>query len=337
MIEADIYVANRKTRSKEEPQTIIPMDNPDLPERGFYLGYLTIPHIGQSFDDAYLNASERIEIVPIWGAPSAFYEMPEVLDGSWGDIFVNTLIRGNNLAPLIHMSFIDSGMTLKVPPGMEGATLNDSNFRERYIETAVNIVTISRPKFFSLGNEVNRWYEYHGLEGNNSFLNWVSLYEEAYDAVKTLSPETVVFCTFSREMVSELREADLTVLELFNPDKLDMLIFTSYPNAVSTINRPSDIPDDYYKNASDYMPGKAFGFSKISWPSRMEFGGEAGQTQFLTDAVSRLTLSNTVDLKLLMWTWNTDLEGDTSGLITRDGVEKQALELWDTYYHWGED
>jgi len=59
-------------------------------------------------------------------------------------------------------------------------------------------------------------------------------------------------------------------------------------------------------------------------------------TEFLTDAVSRLTLSNGVDLTFL-WTWNTDIESDTSGLITREGVEKQAYELWDTYYHWGED
>ena len=138
-------------------------------------------------------------------------------------------------------------------------------------------------------------------------------------------------------MVTELKEADLSFLEFFNPDKLDMLIFTSYPNAVSTINRPSDIPDDYYKNASDYMPDKPFGFSEISWPSRIEFGGELGQAQFLTDAVSRLTLSNGVDLKLFMWTWNTDIESDTSGLITIEGVEKQAYELWDTYYHGGED
>jgi hypothetical protein len=32
----------------------------------------------------------------------------------------------------------------------------------------------------------------------------VTLYEEIYDAVKELSPETKVFCTFAREVVAEI-------------------------------------------------------------------------------------------------------------------------------------
>jgi len=39
-------------------------------------------------------------------------------------------------------------------------------------------VEASKPKYLSVGNEVNRWLEAYGLEGPNGFENWVSLYEE---------------------------------------------------------------------------------------------------------------------------------------------------------------
>jgi len=35
------------------------------------------------------------------------------------------------------------------------------------------------------------------------------------------------------------------------------------------------------------MPGKPFGYREISGPSRVEFGGESGQAEFITNAVSR--------------------------------------------------
>ena len=328
MIEADIYVAYRK-------DTVIPVDNPDLPPRGFYMGYLPLPPVNVSLIESYEQAAHEGEIVPVWGKPSAYYEMPEVLNSNWGTSSVDVLVRGNSLAPLMHMSFIDAGMTLKTPPGLEGSTLSSPEWRENYTKIAAQIVEISRPKFISLGNEVNRWYEEHGLEGENGFKHWVSLYEETYDVVKELSPETQVFCTFSREMVSEYKEADLSILELFNPDKLDMLVFTSYPYALPSINSPDDIPDDYYKQAADMMPGKPFGFSEISWSSLEVFGGEVGQSEFLGDVVGRLTLNKSVDLKLLMWNWLTDISDVTqSGMVYPDGTEKMVHDLWLTYVNW---
>jgi len=72
----------------------------------------------------------------------------------------------------------------------------------------------------------------------NGFQHYVSLYEEVYDTVKKKSPKTKVFCTFAREIVSENWEADLKVFKMFPPDKMDILVFTSYPYAVQGINIP---------------------------------------------------------------------------------------------------
>jgi len=171
MIEADIYVAYRKP-------TVEPADDIAAPGNGFLLGVLPNPAEGQSFEDAYAEASEFTDLVPVWGRPSAFYEMPGELAGEWGGAFVDQLTRGNGMAPLIHLSFIDQGMTLKSPPGIANPSLSDPEWRRAYKRAAVEAVEAARPRYLSVGNEVNRWLEAHGVEGPDGFAHWVSLYEE---------------------------------------------------------------------------------------------------------------------------------------------------------------
>ena len=320
-----------------EREGVTPLEDPQVPARGFYMGMLPVPYEGQGFEEAYSAVSEAGEIVPVWGRPSPYYELAGELSGSWGEAFVEGMTRGSGLAPLVHMSFIDAGLTLKVPPGLEETTLSDPEWRRGYVSAALDIVNASRPRFLSVGNEVNRWYERYGTGSEDGFEHFVSLYEEVYDAVKEISPETQVFCTFAREVVSENREADLSILGLFDPEKMDMLVLTSYPYSLAGVNRPEGIPDDYYAEASNHMPGKPFGFSEIAWSSLDAFGGEEGQAELLWDLVGRLTLDQGVDLRLVMWSWLTDLSTeDTTGLIGRDGTPKAAYEAWATIAGWGE-
>lgn len=312
-------------------RAVVPADSPEIPDRGFFMGVLPVPGEGQSFEEAYLQAAQFSEFSPVWGRPTPFYDLAEDLSGSWGRTFVEKYIRGNGMFPVIYVSFIGPGVKLVTPPGMEGATLSDGEWREAYKRAVLEVVRSARPLYLSIGNEVNRWYEKYGAdEGDpNGFQHYVSLYEEIYDAVKELSPGTRVFCTFAREITSENREADLGVLSMFDPEKLDLIAFTSYPYAVRGINRPSDIPDDYYSAALSYLPGKPFGLVEIGWPSIAAFGGEQGQADFLEQAVGRLTTNQGVNLHLLGWAWLHDLnEDDHVGLIRRDGTEKLAYEVW---------
>jgi hypothetical protein len=233
--------------------------------------------------------------------------------------------------PIVHMSFMGPGMSLATPPGMDGATLSDPSWREAYKQAALDVVRASRPLYLSLGNEVNRWYERYGnaADDPNGFQHYVSLYEEVYDAVKRLSPQTRVFCVFAREMVAESREADMDVLGMFPPEKMDLLVITSYPYAVQRINRPSDIPDDYYSRLLELVPGKPFGFSELGWPSLNAFGGQGAQADFIGQVVGRLTREQGVDLHMVGWAWLHDLEGgDAVGLIRRDGTAKLAYDAW---------
>ncbi len=314
----------------KETGPVVPDDDPDVPARGFFMGVLPTPARGQSFDDAYAQAAAYSEFVPVWGRPTPFYNLAEDLRGSWGQTFVEELIRGKGMFPIVNLSFIGSGVTLVTPPGMAGATLSDPAWRAAYKEAALDVVRAVHPRYLSLGNEVNRWYEKYGAEGVNGFEHYVSLYEEIYDAVKEISPATRVFCIFAREVVAENREADLEVLRRFNPDKMDLLVFTSYPYATGRTD-PGMIPDDYYSRAADYMPAKPFGFSEVAWPSLAALGGEEAQADFISQVVGRLTREQGVNLYLLGWAWLHDLnENDAVGLIRVDGTEKLGYGVWKT-------
>ena len=116
---------------------------------------------------------------------------------------------------------------------------------------------------------------------------------------------------------------------MFNPDKLDLLIFTSYPFAIPGVNKPSDIPNDYYLIAAQYLPDKPFGFSELGWPSSEEFGGEEAQAEFLLRCSSNLTVDQGIDLHLFGYCWLHDLnENDTMGLIKYDDTEKLGYQTW---------
>jgi len=347
--EGDNKEISPQTTTEPAATPITPIDAPQIPARGFFKGVLPLPAEGQQIDEAYAHAGQYIDFAPVWASgigASDYADYAQKLTGLAGNLFVDQLIRGNGMFPIIHFSFIDKdqssgNLILKTLEGIEGTTLRDKQFGNAYKQAILDALVAVSPLYLSAGNEVNRWYEEYGTDGPNGFQHFVSLYEEIYDSVKQLSPKTNVFCTFSREVVSELRKADLSVLSLFDPNKLDILVFTSYPHSVrkdvqgnmlsEPFNRPLDIPNDYYSRAYDYidMANKPFGFSEVSWPSTDEVGGENAQAIVIDQVAGRLTRDQDVDLKLFGWPWLRDLGPyDDTGLIERDGSEKKAYDVW---------
>lgn len=310
---------------------IVPIDSPTLPVRGFFMGILPTTAENQTFDSAYRQVARYAEFVPVWGRPTPFYNLANELAGSWGQTFVTNLIRGNGMFPIINLSFIGTNLTLISPPNIQNPSLSNFEWRKAYKTAAIEVVKTIKPLYLSLGNEVNRWYEAYDTSATNpnGFQHFVSLYQEIYDTLKIISPMMKIFCTFAREIVAEYREADLNVLKMFDPNKLDLLVFTSYPHAVQNINRPTDIPLNYYSRIESIIPNKQFGFSEIAWPSMPAFGGDSAQAEFLIRVVNTLTQNQNMHLHLFGWAWLTDLDNnDYMGLIKRDGTEKLAYTVW---------
>ena len=121
----------------------------------------------------------------------------------------------------------------------------------------------------------------------------------------------------------------MSVIELFDPDTLDIIVLTSYPHSVSSVNRPSDIPLDYYSSITELLPGKPLGFSEVTWPSTDAFGGEQAQAEFIPILAYALTQEQGIDLEFIMWSWLHDLgPGDDTGLIGNDSDEKMGYSAW---------
>jgi hypothetical protein len=318
-----------------QPQTLTPIDSPTLPAREFFMGVLPSASTVQTdLDIVYQQVADYAEFVPIWGKPSPFYELADDISSSWGDIFIDQLIRDKGMFPLINLSFIGAGMTLATPASLPSATLSTTEWRELYKQSAIDVVTAARPLYFSVGNEVNRWYEKYGSSDTpNAFEHFVSLYEEIYDEVKTISPQTKVYCIFAREIVGENREASLDFLNMFDPDKLDLIVLTSYPYSVQGTTSTAKIPDDYYSKvvSSISATGKPFGFSELAWVVNSFFGGEQGQADFINDLSSRLTVDQGLDLHLFGWFVLHDLAaGNPVGLISLGGTERISYQTWKT-------
>ena len=344
-----------------------PADSPAAPSAGFHKGFLPNPGDDHPdpLEDPYDMAGQNAHFVPLWPdqvgegedfpAPTVWNFAVKLLRPRGSDV-LGALVRGNGLFPLIQLSFIDGGYgayTLKTPedwdehPEYGEASLSNPYWRAFYKEAVLDVVRVARPLYLSVGNEVNKWYEQQmdpaaALGPENDFEHFVSLYEEIRDGVKALSPTTRVYCVIARETVARLCEADLDVLDLFDPATLDVVVFTSYPFTVKRdrdgnplpdpIHRPSDVPADYYASAlaDRGLAGKPLGFTEIGWPSENgPFGGEQAQADFLSVVPGALTADQGLDLRLLGWPWLHDLAGgDSHGLIERDGTAKTAFGVW---------
>jgi hypothetical protein len=168
-------------------------------------------------------------------------------------------------------------------------------------------------------------------------MDFVALYNEAYDVIKEVSPDTKVFTVLQYELLKghnfwSLEPADESktqwwMLDLF---KSDAVAFTTYPCLV--YRDPSEIPDDYYSEIRDHT-FKPIIFSEIGWHSEASPAGwessEEEQARFITKYHS-LTEGFSVEVSVWSFLYDQDtLEPFRSmGLLRPDGTSRPAWDIW---------
>jgi hypothetical protein len=80
-------------------------------------------------------------------------------------------------------------------------TWSNTETRNELRQMVTNFADQYKPAFLFLGNETNSYFVTHT---QNEWDNWVSLFEECYDAIKSVSPATVVYTTFQLEKMKGL-------------------------------------------------------------------------------------------------------------------------------------
>jgi hypothetical protein len=236
----------------------------------------------------------------------------------------------------------DRGRLASLPEDMADAGFGDQRVRSAFIAYAQYLALNLKPRYMALGMEVDL-YE---AARPDDFDNFVSLYFEAYDAVKDVSPETLVFPTFQMEAIQNLfsqsgqsGSAGLPtrwhLMLQFEP-KVDVMAVTTYPSFVFAT--PEDIPPDYYDQLRHYTDAPiaiaAMGYSSGQGRNGINEGTEEDQEAFLRRVFQD---AQRLNMAFVVWFASADPPFMQEppldllqhiGLYRADGSPKPAWDVW---------
>ena len=255
--------------------------------------------------------------------------------------YFDLLAKHHSLRPILNFNFWElsrepgRGLVLRlaVPPDLpESTTLASPEFRRRWITEVTQIAREFQPAYFSLGNEIDSFYHYD--EGKaKDFENYITLVAESYDAIKKVSPETKVMVIF--RYVEMAAKNGYHLIEKFDPKKIDVFGFTTYPRFAT----PADIPAGYYQPIVQRTGDVPVAFTEIGWPT---MPGDADGKQHQADFLLRfLRETKQMNLEMVVWTFLHDLappdkkapQSSHCGLFNYYGQPKPAWSIWQRLAH----
>jgi hypothetical protein len=186
--------------------------------------------------------------------------------------------------------------------------------RAEYLQMITELAATLQPPFLFLGNETNVYFASHTQAEWDA---WISQFEECYDAIEAVSPDTLVFASFQLEFMKGLGQKTGTsppvtwdlIADHAASGKVDAIGFTSYPYL--EYDAVADVPAGYYAEISSHWAGPVV-FTEIAWPAVDHLpylGSEAEQQAFL-----ELFWNGTQDLDLhyVSWLFLHDWDGQAS-------------------------
>ncbi|MDF1500291.1 MAG: hypothetical protein P1P76_07480 [Anaerolineales bacterium] len=206
---------------------------------------------------------------------------------------------------------------------------------EQLMQAAVATAERYHPRFLSLGVESNSLY----LFEPDSFDLYVQYAREIYDAVKTVSPDTLIMNNFQLERM--MGKTALTGQD-FPPHwelisqfegKIDLVSFTVYP--FLHYQTPREIPADYLQEIREHTDLPLM-ITETGWPTKPTASGVSGseedQTAFLLKLVRQ---ADDLDAAAVIWVFPHDAEFriaggifDSISLRTNEGAPKTAFSYW---------
>jgi hypothetical protein len=311
--------------------------------RPFQLGLSSLPSesTSSSYDKAFALAGDLGELVMIQRQPP----WEEFLPG--GSLSKSTeettqreeqLAKDNNLQIFLAIDPTDPADRgeLNLPDKLKGKTFADETVRQAFIAYVKYIALNYKPRYLALGTEMNMYYE----QQPDDFPYFVSLYSEAYDEVKSISPDTLVFPTFQLEGMENLLSPtralpEWNLLDEFG-SKLDLVALSTYPSFV--FDSPESIPTDYFSQIRSHTtkPIAIAGAGYSSGPERegLNQGTEAQQATFLQRL---LTEADNLKMTFVVWLAGRDPTSPAAppfdlynhmGLYRADGSTKPAARIW---------
>jgi hypothetical protein len=282
-----------------------------------------------------------LEIAAVSGHGSFMWEWETGDSGYTMMQGVVSLYRRLGLKVFLQLSIAGVGQV--APPDNLPHSFADATVRQRFLFDVAKAASL-KPDYLNLGAEANFIYYFNP----NEFPLYVSLYQQAYNAVKSISPNTQVGVSYHFDLF--FAKSEFNLLTDLGPQ--DFIAFTTYP-AWTVYQGYYPAPDQmaaaYYDRIRLVIPGTTpVIFSEVGWPSAglgsqsdqdkfvrslpryfanakpvlVTFAMEHDTDHFSVDAFNNLQLlalqQKGVDIVELF------LELNTVGLLSTDGPPKQA-------------
>lgn len=239
--------------------------------------------------------------IGIWGDPAALSKLGELSNG----------LKQFGLKTLLQMGTTFLG-TPAPPPGY-ARSFADPDTRARFIAD-VKMLANAKPDYLVLTTEANLMHRFNRAE----FENFRSLYTQAYQAAKSVSPNTKVGVSY----LYSLWFADYFIDGVDVPAKLapsDFYAFTAYDEWLvreGHFASIADIPPDWYGASRKAYPNARIIFSEIGWASKVR-GTPAIQQEYLHNLPR---LMATTKPELLTWAVLHDVEYYSRALLTPEST-----------------
>ena len=327
-------------------------DNRDEPTSGaprsFLMGISTLPRElnAQSYGETFKLAGMAGEMVLIQRVPPWAEFLPgssvssETTDNTAAEL---AAIADENLELFFAIDPTE-GTTGRdrlagLPPSHDGRAFDDADVRSAFASYAEYVAINYKPAYLALGVEMNLYYQ----KNDRNLDDFVSLYEETYDRVKAIAPETQVTVTFQYEDMQSLLPTedrhfpDWPLIARFE-DKMDVMAISTHPSFA--YSRAADIPPRYYSQLRGFTD-KPIVFAEIGFASEageqgVNNGSEAEQAAFASRALEE---AEKLEMPFAIWFagWDPAYAAGTAfsafehiGLLRADGSEKPAWAVWRT-------
>ena len=317
------------------------------PARGFMMGFSTVPRElnAQAYADTFDLAAKHGDMVLIQRTPPWADFVP---GASVGDATAMTTasekkeLSDKKLKLFFAIDPTDSATgrdrLADLPSSLEGRNFSDPAIRAAFVSYAKYVALNYHPAYMALGVEMNLYYEKH----KDDFANFKSLYAQAYDEVKKISPNTQVTVTFQYEDLqgilptSDSHDPDWELLRAFDP-KLDLLAISTYPSFA--FKSASAIPANYYSQLRAFADGKPIAIAEMGYASAAGSQGINDGTAADQNAYVQRMLQEAATLKMpfIVWFagWDPSFAADSPysvfahiGLMSSDNTAKPAWKTW---------
>ncbi len=224
-----------------------------------------------------------------------------------------------------------------LPPQISTNSFGDPMLRAAFKRAALLTIELQRPRFINLAMEINAYYEQRPWD----FHNFVSLFKETREEIKSIAPDTMVFVSFQYEQFLGIpggrcflppHGPHWELFDMFEPDT-DAIAITTYPferYCPTFFPAPSEIASDYYRQISDHTDLPIV-FAEIGWPCDPQYGGSRlSQWRF----ISRLPeLTGGMNIALANWYFLNNATGfghffETLGLVDDAELRKPSFFFW---------